>query len=129
MLEWKKILDQAHDIQIKNVTDSLFKYAFIAITLGVVVVIFSEKIWPTIFLFSIGSVLIIFALLAYRYFAKNNPDYLRSEKYHLRKRSIELLGDKTNKMISDRSEHIVKITTSPYQDNDGNSKNRSIPIE
>jgi hypothetical protein len=53
-------------------------------------------IWVIILLFSLGSLFCIIGLIFYIYFAKKNPDYLRSESFQIKKQSIELLGDKEN---------------------------------
>lgn len=51
---------------------------------------------------------------AYLYFSFKNPDYLRSEDYHLRKQSIEMLGDKDNYLPLDLRE--IRGIANPYDD-------------
>ena len=50
----------------------------------------------------------------YIYFSIKNPDYLRSEDYHLRKQSMEILGDKDNYLPIDAKE--IRGIANPYQE-------------
>ena len=95
-MNWTKVLDQVSKIQIKSITDSLFKYALYLFVLAVISGIFKTEVWITILLFSIGGLFALIGLGFFIYFAKKNPDYLRSESFQLRKQSIEMLGDKDN---------------------------------
>ncbi len=106
------ILEQVSKIQVKSITDSLFKYGVYILIVGTTSAIFKTANWVTISLFSLGGFFEITGLITFFYFVKKNPDYLRSEGFQLRKQSIEILGDKTNKLNPNLKE-IVSIT-SPY---------------
>lgn len=97
-MNWTQILSQVSKIQIKSVTDSLFKNGIYMLVLGTVSAICHTAEWVTIVLFVGGGLFEITGLLYYGYFAKHNPDYLRSESFQISKQSIELLGDKNNKL-------------------------------
>lgn len=112
MIGWAKILDQVSKVQIKSITDPLFRYFSILFGLGTITAIAKTEIWVTITLFSIGGLLLIVGLCFYIYFGVNNPDYLRSESFQLKKQTIELLGDKDNTMNPNVKE--LKFITSPY---------------
>ncbi len=95
---WTNPFDQVSKIQIKSITDSLFRYGLYLLVLGTVSAICKTVIWVTILLFSGGGLFEFIGLGFYWYFAKKNPDYLRSESFQIQKQSIELLGDKDNTM-------------------------------
>ena len=99
-------------IQVKSITDQLFKFGLFTLILGLLSAIFSPFRWTTILIFGIGCLLIILGVVFYIYFAIKNPDYLRSEKFQIQKKSIEILGDKENQ-INSNVKDIVYIA-SPY---------------
>ncbi|MES2592154.1 MAG: hypothetical protein V4608_09735 [Bacteroidota bacterium] len=97
-MSWTKILEQVSKIQIKSITDSLFKYGLYIFVLATISGIFKTEPWITILLFAVGGLFEFIGLGFYFYFAKKNPDYLRSESFQLKKQSIEMLGDKDNNL-------------------------------
>ncbi|MBS1553447.1 MAG: hypothetical protein JSU09_00855 [Bacteroidetes bacterium] len=97
-MNFAKILEQVGKFQIKSITDSLFKYGLYMSIVATISAIFKTAMWVTIFLFATSGLFIIVGLVFYIYFAKNKPDYLRTEDFQLRKQSIELLGDKDNQL-------------------------------
>jgi len=97
-VNWTKILDQVSKIQIKSITDSLFRYGLYLFVLGTISAIFKTPVWVTILLFSVGGLFELIGLVFYCYFSIKNPDYLRSESFQIRKQSIEMLGDKDNQL-------------------------------
>jgi hypothetical protein len=112
ILNWTKVLNQVSKIKIKSITDSLFRYGLYLFVLGTVSAIFKTQTWVTILLFAVGGLFEFIGLIFYCYFAKKNPDYLRSESFQIQKQSIELLGDKDNHM-NPNVKNIVYIA-SPY---------------
>lgn len=62
-----------------------------------------------IFFAVLASFPIAAVLFAYFYFLCTNPDYLRSEDYQLRRHSLEMLGDKDNRLGANAST-IVAVT-------------------
>jgi hypothetical protein len=120
MLNWTKVLDQISSIKIKSITDSLFRYGLYFFALGVLSGIFTTLTWVIIILFSIGGLFVIIGLGFYCYFAKKNPDYLRSESFQLKKQSIEMLGDKDN-LLNPNVKELIYIA-SPYFKELGNGK-------
>jgi hypothetical protein len=107
MNELTKIFDSASKVEIKSITDSLFKYGLLFCVLAVLSALTATP-WIIITLFCFGGSLIVAGLSFYWYHSVKNPDYLRSETYQLKKRSLELLGDKdtTSAQITD----ILQIT-------------------
>jgi hypothetical protein len=85
-------------VQIKSITDSIFRYCLLFCTLGLTSspAALQIPIWVPIILFSCGGLLLSMGAFFYCYHSVRNPDYLRSETFQLKKRSIELLGDKEN---------------------------------
>ncbi|MCX6232779.1 MAG: hypothetical protein NTZ33_14670 [Bacteroidetes bacterium] len=120
MLNWTNIINQVSKIQIKSITDQLFKYALLFSVFAVITSIFKSPNWVIIILFSVTGLLILTGIIFYIYFAINNPDYLRSESFQIKKQSIEMLGDKDNQLNSN-AENITLIA-SPFSliDSDNN---------
>lgn len=118
-----KILDQISKFQIKSITDSLFKYGLYLLALSVLASIFSNVVWVTIALFAVGAVFEFMGLIFYVYFAKRNPDYLRSENFQIRKQSIEILGDKNNHFNPNAPNITFIASHSPYSPKELNSNN------
>ena len=114
MLSLTKIFDQASKIQIKSITDSLFKYSVIIFILGIGAAVFKIYFWIIIILIFCGCLLLLLGLIFYIYFSIKNPDYLRSESFQLKKQSIEILGDKDNTMNPYIGE--IKYIASPYSE-------------
>lgn len=122
MLNWTRVLDQVSKFQIKSITDSLFKYGLYIFVLATISAICKTQTWVTIILFSVGGLFEIIGICFYFYFAKKNPDYLRSESFQLKKQSIEILGDSENK-FNPNMKRIIYVTN-PYVKglNNGNSQ-------
>lgn len=123
-MNWTKVLDQVSKIQVKSITDSLFKYGLYLFALATISAIFKTEVWVTVLLFSVGGLFELIGLCFYFYFAKKNPDYLRSESFQLRKQSLEMLGDKDNQ-LNPNVKSIVYIT-SPYTQGIGDSDSNNI---
>jgi len=97
MAEWTKIFDQVNSVQIKSITDALFKYGFIGFSIGTLGLAFANPPqWVTIVIFSFSGLFLLVGLWIYVYFAFKNPEYLRSETHQQRMRAMDLLGDKDN---------------------------------
>lgn len=77
----------------------------------------------TILLFSVGGLFELIGLIFYCYFAKKNPDYLRSESFQIQKQSIEILGDKENQM-NPNVKNIIYIA-SPFSSKELNEENKN----
>ena len=75
---------------------------------SMVVTVFSNG-WLTIALFSLSCVFAVAALSAYFYFLAKNPDYLRSEEYHLKRESILMFGEKDKPLSADAKKDIIAI--------------------
>jgi uncharacterized membrane protein YbhN (UPF0104 family) len=111
-MDWSKLTQQVSTIKVKNVVDMPLYYALLFALFGLIASNFSKYEWVVIILFSITVFLLMIATFGYLYFTFKNPDYLRSEQYHLRKQSLEILGDKENLLPFD-AQNIVQITN-PY---------------
>jgi hypothetical protein len=57
----------------------------------------------------IGCIPLLIAAFSYIYLLLQNPDYLRSEDFHIQKYSMELLGEKGSEFDA-TAEHIVSIS-------------------
>lgn len=112
-MDWTKLTDQVSKIKVKNVVDMPLFYGLFVLGFAVIHSIFGEYQWVTITLFSFAGLLFIIATFGYFYFTFKNPDYLRSEEYHLKKQSLEILGDK-DKLLPFDAKNIVEISN-PYQ--------------
>lgn len=111
-MNWNKILEQVASIRIKSITDSLFKYSLFFITLGMIAGAIKLDNWMIVVLFSFSGLLVLLGVFFYCFFCFKNPDYLRSESYQLRKKSIELLGDKDH--FGNLNIKELKYISSPY---------------
>lgn len=111
-MDFSKITQQVSTIKVKNVVDMPLFYALFFALFGIIASIVSKYEWVVMILFVFAGILLLIALFGYIFFTIKNPDYLRSEQYHLRKQSLEILGDKDNILPIDAHE-IVQITN-PY---------------
>ena len=122
-MNWTKILDQVSKIQIKSITDSLFRYGLYLFALATISAIFNNHIWASVLLFSVGGLFSLIGLVFYCYFSIRNPDYLRSESFQIRKQSIELLGDKENQ-LNPNIKNVIHIA-SPFAKEIGEGSNKN----
>ena len=124
-MDWTKLTEQVNKIKVKNVVDMPLFYGLWVLVLAVISGIFCRLDWVTVLLFCFAGLLFLIAGFGYFYFTFTNPDYLRSEQYHLRKQSLEILGDKDNLLPVD-GQNIVDITN-PYQllIDEGNNEEQS----
>lgn len=121
MLNWTNIINQVSKIQIKSITDSLFKYGALLMVFAVISSIFNPFVWVIIILSSTGCLLILTGITFYIYFAITNPDYLRSESFQIKKQSIEMLGDKENQLNSNANN--ITLIASPFSLKDKENNN------
>lgn len=122
-MDWTRITEQVSKIKVKNVVDMPLYYGLWVLALAVISGIFSKFVWVTVVLFCFAGLLFLIAAFGYFYFSFKNPDYLRSEEYHLRKQSLEILGDK-EKLLPIDGQNIVDITN-PYPNQLDEGKNTS----
>jgi hypothetical protein len=104
-----KLTSQVNKIKVKNVVDMPLFYGLWILVLAVITAIFKTENWITIVLFCFAGLTFLIALFGYLFFTFKNPDYLRSEEYHLKKQSLEILGDSENILPID-ARNIVDIT-------------------
>lgn len=120
-MDWTKATEQISKIKVKNVVDMPLFYGMLVLILSVISGIFCQLIWLTVVLLIFAGVLIVLAVFGYFFFTFKNPDYLRSEEYHLRKQSLEILGDK-EKLLPIDGQNIVDIAN-PYPSQIEENKN------
>jgi hypothetical protein len=125
-LNWSYILHQVSKFRVTSITDSLFKYGLYILMVGTISAseTFKAPLWVTIILFLLGGIFLLIGLTFYIYFAKKNPDYLRSENFQLRKQSIEILGDKDNSLNPNIKE-IIYISN-PFSKEIGENKKNDL---
>jgi glucose uptake protein GlcU len=111
-MDWTKLTDQVGKIKVKNVVDMPLFYALWVLAFAVISAVCCLHEWITITLFCFAAVLLFLAAFGYFFFTFKNPDYLRSEEYHLRKQSLEILGDKEN-LLPVNPQNIVDVSN-PY---------------
>ena len=101
-------------IKIKSIVDNLIRFILLQILFIGVAAFQNLPQWILIVL--VLMVVLSFTLMGYLYiyFSIKNPDYLRSEDYHLRKQSMEILGDKDNYLPIDAKE--IRGIANPYQE-------------
>ncbi|MFN4247592.1 MAG: hypothetical protein ACK4EY_07700 [Flavipsychrobacter sp.] len=114
-MDLTKLTEQVNKIKVKNVVDMPLFYGLWVLVLALFSGIFSKYEWVTIVLFCFAGLLFLIALFGYLYFTFKAPDYLRSEEYHLKKQSLEILGDK-DKLLPFEAQNIVDITN-PFTTN------------
>ena len=100
MVSWTKFLGQVSRIKVKSITDPPFLYGAILFAFGLMSAIFKVQTQFTYFLLISGASMFAFGMFMFIYFSLKNPDYLRSERFHIRKHTIETLGDKDNPAIN-----------------------------
>ncbi len=108
-MDWSRLTEQISKIKVKNVVDMPMFYGLFILALALISSIFSKYNWVTIILFCFAGLLFSIATFGYFYFTFKNPDYLRSEVFHLKKQTLEILGDKDN-ILPIESKNIVNIT-------------------
>jgi hypothetical protein len=106
---WAKALQEVSQIKVKSITDPIFKFALIALTIGAGGAKF-VPLWVSVFIFSISGLLFLLAVYFYCYFAVKNPNYLRSETFQLHMKSIEYMGDKGNALPASTINQLTDIT-------------------
>ena len=101
-------------IRIKSVVDNLSRFILIFLLFIIVAAWLKITEWLLIVFCVILCSAFLLMCFAYIYFSVKNPDYLRSENYHLRKQSIEMLGDKDNYLPLDLRE--IRGIANPYDE-------------
>lgn len=117
-MNWSTILEHVASVKVNSITDSLFKFSLFFVVFGIIAAALKTHNWIIIFLFSCVGIILFLAIFFFCYFSMKNPDYLRSESFHLKKKSIEILGDKENHGNLNTTE--IKFITSPYAPNSNN---------
>lgn len=120
-MDISKITGQIARIKVTSVVDKLFIFGLLFISLAMVGGFFKLETYIIITVLGLGIVMTIVGIISYAYFADKNPTYLRSEEFHLRQQSIEMLGDKENYLPIDGKD-IVSITN-PYKAQIGKDNN------
>jgi len=113
-MDWTKLTGQIVRIRVKNVVESPLKYALCFFAFTLFASVFSPHVWVTVTLLCLAVMITLIAIFGYIYFSIKNPDYLRSEDYHLKKQSLEILGDKNNTLQLD-GKTFVDIVSNTHQ--------------
>jgi vacuolar-type H+-ATPase subunit I/STV1 len=104
-MDLTRITNQVNKIKVKNVVDMPLFYGLWVLVLALISSVIQDKEWITVVMFSFAGVLFLKAIFGYLFFTFKNPDYLRSEEYHLKKKSLEILGDNDNILPVDAKKH------------------------
>lgn len=110
----RTLSDAIGKIRIKSVTDNLIRFILVLVLFVIVAALFGVKEWLIIFLCVLLALSFLVFVYAYIYFSVKNPDYLRSEDYHIRKQSIEMLGDKEHYLPVDLGN--IRVIANPYDE-------------
>ena len=89
-----RVSEGIHGIKVKSILDIPIKALLILFLLVVIAAIFKVDTWILIVMFSIVGLLFLFILFVFMWFAIKEPDYLRSESFQLRMRTLEVMGNK-----------------------------------
>jgi hypothetical protein len=111
-MDWGKLTEQVGKIKVKNVVDMPLYYGLWSLSFALIASIFTKYEWAVVVLFCFAGFCFLLAGFGYVLFAFKDPNYLRSEEYHLKRQSLEILGDKDNLLPID-GRNIVDITN-PY---------------
>jgi hypothetical protein len=120
LFNWAKALQEVSQIKVRSITDPIFKFALIALTIGVAGAAF-VPLWVSIIVFSVSCLLLLLGVGFYWYFAIKNPNYLRSETFQLHMKSIEFMGDKENLLPNSRIKQLINTTDPSPKDQDLNN--------
>lgn len=110
----KTLSDAIGSIKIRSVVDNLSRFILVFMLFILVAAWLKTPEWLLIVFCVILCLAFLLMFFLYFFFAIKNPDYLRSEDYHLRKQSIEMLGDKDNYLPLDLRE--IRGIANPYDD-------------
>lgn len=110
----KTLSNAIGSIKIRSVVDNLFRFILVFLLFTIVAAWLKVAEWLLIIFCVILCLAFLLMCFAYIFFSIKNPDYLRSEDYHLRKQSIEMLGDKDNYLPLDLRE--IRGIANPYDD-------------
>lgn len=89
-----RVSEGIQGIKVKSIIDTPIKAFLFLVVLSIVAAIFKIATWVLIVLFSFAGLLFLFILIEFVYFSMKNPDYLRSESFQLKMRTLEVMGDK-----------------------------------
>lgn len=115
MSNWLNSITHAiSKIVVKSVVDSLGKLMLFSLVIFVIAAIFVKEEWVLIVLACILVLLFLMYVISYFYCLFKNPDLLRSEEFNIKKRIVEVMGDKDNHQLID-TEHLASIANpTPY---------------
>lgn len=105
-----KVNNSIEYITVKGVPDKLWRVLIILLILFIGSNYLKINTLCIIALLVIIALVLILTIAIYLFFMIKNPDYLRSENFHIRKQAIELLGDKDGLLPS----NIEKVINVPY---------------
>jgi hypothetical protein len=111
-MDFTRLTEQINKIKVKNVVDMPLFYGLWCLIVSFLNSVFGKEHWFTVASFVLASFLFFIAGWGYYFFSRSKPEFLRSEDYHLRKQSLDILGDKDNLLPVD-SKNIVEIAN-PY---------------
>ena len=97
-------------ITVKGVPDKLWRVLLLLLLLLVGCAYFYINMLCQITIIVIISLVLLLTIITYVFFMIKNPDYLRSENFHIRKQAIELLGDKDG-LLPTNVENVINV---PY---------------
>jgi hypothetical protein len=98
-------------IKVRSIIDAPAKYLLWIILFAIVAAIAEVSSWVIIVLFCFAGAFLLLVLVGYIYFALTKPDYLRSEEYNLKKKSLEIMGDKENYLPVDMHNVVNVVNT------------------
>jgi hypothetical protein len=104
----KYLSEPSQQIQIKSAIDPLFKMGIVLLGMGIVSSYNEKAVWLTIAVFTLACLFLLFALIAWAYFAKNDRSMLRSESYSIKSQIVAHIGDKDKLILINESLELIE---------------------
>lgn len=108
-----RIQNSIGTIEVKGVPDKLWRVLLLLVVVLVGGAYLQIKEWCLILIAIVLGFVLLLAFGVYIFFMLKNPDYLRSERFQIRKQAIEILGDKDGLLPTDVAQVINVPYTSP----------------
>jgi hypothetical protein len=102
-----KLSDSISQIRVKSVVDNPMKMVLLLVLMAVVAACFHAPTWVLIVVFSFVFLFALVAVFFSIFFSFKNPDYLRSESFQIKMRTLEYLGDKDGGLLPTNPKDII----------------------
>lgn len=107
---FNRVQNSIVSIEVKGVPDKLWKVLILLVLVFIGAAYADIKNWCLILLAVLFFIILLLTVGSFLFFMFNNPDYLRSESYQIRKQAIEKLGDKDGLLPT----NVAQVINVPY---------------